>query len=131
LVNIRTHKEGDSWRIRTNKEIKDIFQGADIVKFIKFSRIRWYGHVERMQNQRMPKQTAAVTTEGTRKRGRPGKRWKDEVEEDLNIMGEKKLACSGQGSSEMEEDCIANQGSQRTVALKKKKQLGCHGYHGT
>jgi hypothetical protein len=42
-------------------------------------------------------------------------------------MGEKKLACSGQGSSEMEEDCIANQGSQWTVELTKNKQLGCHG----
>jgi len=40
-----------------------------------------------MQNQRMPKQIAAATIEGTRKRGRPRKRWKDEVEEDLNIMG--------------------------------------------
>jgi hypothetical protein len=80
-------KEGDSWRIRMNKEIKDILQGADIVKFIKSSRIRWYGHVKRMKNQRMPKQIAAATTERTRKRGRPRKRWKDEVEEDFNIMG--------------------------------------------
>jgi hypothetical protein len=55
---------------------------TDIVKFIKTSRIRRYGHVERM-----PKQTKAATIEGTRKRGRPCKRWKDEVEEDLNIMG--------------------------------------------
>jgi hypothetical protein len=62
-------------------------QGADIVKFIKSSRTRWYGHVERMHNQRMPKQIAAVTTEGTRKIGRPRKRWEDEFEEDLNIMG--------------------------------------------
>jgi hypothetical protein len=80
-------KEGDSCRIRTNKEIKDIVQGADIVKFIKSSRIRWYGHVEIMQNQRMPKQIAVATIEGTRKRGRPHKRWKDEIEEDLNLMG--------------------------------------------
>jgi hypothetical protein len=62
-------------------------QGADIVKFIKYSRIRWYGHVERIQNKRMSKQIAAATIEGTKKRGRPHKRWKDEVEEDLNIMG--------------------------------------------
>jgi hypothetical protein len=82
-------KEGDSWRKRTNKEIKDILQGADIVKFIKSPRIRWYGHIERMQNQRMPKQIAAATIEGTRKIGRPRKIWKDEVEEDLNIMGVK------------------------------------------
>jgi hypothetical protein len=35
----------------------------------------------------MPKQTAAATIEGTRKRGRPCRRWKDEVEEDVNITG--------------------------------------------
>jgi hypothetical protein len=35
----------------------------------------------------MPKQIAATTIEGKRKRGRPRKRWKNEVEEDLNIMG--------------------------------------------
>jgi hypothetical protein len=62
-------------------------KGADIVKFIKSSRIRWYGHVERMQNKRLPKQIAVATIEGTKKRGRPHKRWKDEVEEYLNIMG--------------------------------------------
>jgi hypothetical protein len=61
-------------------------QGADIVKFIKSSRIRLYGHAKRMQNQRMPKHIAAATVEGTRKRVRSRKRWKDEAEEDLNIM---------------------------------------------
>jgi hypothetical protein len=40
-----------------------------------------------MQNQGIPKQIAADTIEGTRKRGIPRKRRKDEVEEDLNIMG--------------------------------------------
>jgi hypothetical protein len=42
----------------TNKEIKDILQGADIVKFIQSLLLRWYGHVERTQNQRMSKQIA-------------------------------------------------------------------------
>jgi hypothetical protein len=59
--------KGDRWRIRTIKEIKYILQGADTVKFIKSSRIRWYGHAERIQNQRMVKQIAAATIEGTRK----------------------------------------------------------------
>jgi hypothetical protein len=45
--------EGESWRIRTNKEIED--RGADIVKFIKSLRFRWCGHIERMNNERMPK----------------------------------------------------------------------------
>jgi hypothetical protein len=35
----------------------------------------------------MPKQIASATMERTRKRGRPHKRRRDEVEKDLNIMG--------------------------------------------
>jgi hypothetical protein len=72
-----------------NKEIQDIIQGVDIVKFTKSLRLRWYGHVERMPNHRMPKQIATITMEGTRKRGRPHKRWRDEVVEDLKTMGVK------------------------------------------
>jgi hypothetical protein len=37
----------------------------------------------------MPIQIATATTKGTRKRGKPRKRWRYEVEEDLNIMGVK------------------------------------------
>ena len=40
-----------------------------------------------MQYERMPKQIAAATVEGIGKRGRSRKGWRDEVEEDLNIMG--------------------------------------------
>jgi hypothetical protein len=34
----------------------------------------------------MPKQIAAFTMEGKRKRGRTCKRWTDDVEVDLNVM---------------------------------------------
>jgi hypothetical protein len=47
--------EGESWRIRTDKEIEDILEGADIVKFIKYLRLRWCGHIERMNNKIMSK----------------------------------------------------------------------------
>jgi hypothetical protein len=47
--------EGESWRIRTNKKIEDILEGTDNVKFIKSLRLRWCGHIERMNNERMPK----------------------------------------------------------------------------
>jgi hypothetical protein len=47
--------EGESWRVRTNKETEDILEGADIVKFIKSLRLRWCRHIERMNNERMPK----------------------------------------------------------------------------
>jgi hypothetical protein len=35
----------------------------------------------------MPNQIATATMEGTRKKGRPCKRWQDKVEEDLNVLG--------------------------------------------
>jgi hypothetical protein len=35
----------------------------------------------------MPEQITTGTVEGTRQRGRQRKIWRDEVEEDLNIMG--------------------------------------------
>jgi hypothetical protein len=55
-VNLRYEtNEGESWRIRTNKEIEDILEGADIVKFIKSLRLRRCGHIERMNNERIPK----------------------------------------------------------------------------
>jgi hypothetical protein len=39
-----------------------------------------------MQTQRILKQTARSTVEGKRKRGSRRRRWKEEAEEDLNIM---------------------------------------------
>jgi hypothetical protein len=46
-----------------------MLQVVDTVTFIKLLRLSWYDHVERIGNQRMPKQIAASTMEGTRKRG--------------------------------------------------------------
>jgi len=45
------------------------------------------GHIERMQSQRMPKEIATTTMEGTRKRWISRKMWTDEVQEGLNILG--------------------------------------------
>jgi hypothetical protein len=42
-----------------------------------------------MQNQEMPKLIAGTVMEGRRRRGRPGKTWRDEVEEDVNVTGVK------------------------------------------
>jgi hypothetical protein len=71
--------------IRYTRSLKN--GGKNIVRFIKYFRLRWGGHVESMQNQRMPKQIAAATAEGIRNRRRPRTRWRDEVLRDLNTMG--------------------------------------------
>jgi hypothetical protein len=91
---------------KNKQEIMDVLQGEDTVKSIKFLQLRWYGHVEVMQNQSMPKQIAVAAMEGTRKRGIPRKRWRGEVEEDLGIRGNKKQTGNGQRLSGMEEDVL-------------------------
>jgi hypothetical protein len=51
IVKIYTSvKEGENWRIGTNKEIRNMLQGGNILKFIKPLRLRWYCHAERMQS---------------------------------------------------------------------------------
>jgi len=83
---MKTYRRFICLYVGTHKEIRDILKAADTVKSIKSVRLRRRDRVERMQNQRMPKQIASGTVEGTRKRKRPRKRWRDEVEEGLNVM---------------------------------------------
>jgi len=61
-------------------------KGENIVKWIKWQRISWLGHLERMGEDRMPKKIFTQELEGTRRRGRPRKRWKEEVERDLQVL---------------------------------------------
>ena len=39
-----------------------------------------------MEDDTMPKKISTQELEGTRKRGRPRKRWKEEVERDLQVL---------------------------------------------
>jgi hypothetical protein len=45
------------------------------------------GHLERMEEDRMPKKIFTQELEGMRRRGRPRKGWKEEVERDLQVLG--------------------------------------------
>jgi len=61
------------WKSRTNRELEEMSIGKYIVKWIKGQRINWLGHLERMEEDRMPKKIFTQELEGTRRRGRPGK----------------------------------------------------------
>jgi hypothetical protein len=68
---------------RTNRELEEMNGGENIVKWIKRQRVSWLGHLERMEEDRMPKKIFTQELEGTR----PRKRWKEEVERDLQVLG--------------------------------------------
>ena len=80
--------EDGEWKSRTNREIEELSKGEDIVKWIKGQRISWLGHLERMEEDRMPKKIFTQQLEGTRRRRRRSrKRWREEVERDLQVLG--------------------------------------------
>ena len=75
------------WKSRTNRELEVVSKGENIVKWIKGQRISWLGHLERMEDDRMPKKIFTQELKGKRRRGRPTKGWKEEVERDLQVLG--------------------------------------------
>jgi len=79
--------EDGEWKIRTNRELEELNKGENIVKWIKGQRISWLGHLDRMEEDRMPKHIFTQKLEGTRRRGRPRKGWREEVERDLQVLG--------------------------------------------
>jgi hypothetical protein len=70
-----------------NRELEEMSKGENIVRWIKGQRISWLYHLERMEENRMPKLIFSQELEGPRRRGRPRKRWKEEVERDLHVLG--------------------------------------------
>jgi hypothetical protein len=80
-------KENELWRIRRNGELEDIIKWENIVRFIKSQRIRWLGHIERMQDTAIPQNILYGKLYATRRRGRPKTRWLDDMSTDLRKMG--------------------------------------------
>ena len=79
-------QEGDIWRITDNEELNRSINGKDIVRFIKAQRIRWLGHVERIEVGAMPRKMMEGRLFIGRSRARPRLRWMDDVVADLKVM---------------------------------------------
>lgn len=54
---------------------------------MKSQRLRWLGHIQRMDENRIPKRILQEKVHNRRRKGRPKKRWLDGVIRDLEIMG--------------------------------------------
>ncbi|CAG9827717.1 unnamed protein product [Diabrotica balteata] len=73
-------------RSRYNNEIETLFGKGNIVRYIKTNRLRWAGHVVRSDDDRLISNVFWERPDGRRSTGRPRKRWKDAVREDLEKM---------------------------------------------
>jgi hypothetical protein len=56
-------------------------------KMDKRAKDKLVGHLQGMEEDRMSKKIFTQELEGTRRRGRHRKRWKEEVERDLQVLG--------------------------------------------
>jgi hypothetical protein len=63
-----------------NEHIKEIMGVNGKQDIIKKKRLQWYGHVERMPENRIPKLIMEWIPQERRKRGRPRKTWMEEVQ---------------------------------------------------
>lgn len=79
--------EDGAWRIRYNFELKQLYNQPSIVNIIKSNRVGWLGHLDRMDASRGCKIILKGDFEGKRPKGRPRKRWLDNVVNDIEKAG--------------------------------------------
>jgi hypothetical protein len=75
-------KKKENWRILTNKEIYANVKKPTIIETIRLNRLRWFGHVQRTEENSISQRVLYMNLGTTRLRGRPKNRWHDEVRED-------------------------------------------------
>jgi len=57
------------------------------IRVIKSRRMRWTGYVARMGDRRCAYRVSVGKSDGRRTRGRPRRRWEDDIKVDLHEMG--------------------------------------------
>ena len=67
-------------------ETDNLIEGADIVRFFKAQRIKWLGHIQRMDRAKPTRKLLDWKPMGTRAVGRPRQRWQEDVMEDLKKL---------------------------------------------
>jgi len=97
-------------------------KGENTVKWIKWQSISWLGHLERMEKDRMSKKIFTQELEGTRRRGRPRKTWKEEVERDLQVLGVRRWRELVADSKKMEGHCSTGQSPQWAVVPMEEEE---------
>ena len=75
------------WRKLHSEELNDLYCPPNIVRVIKSRRVRWAGHVARMEEGRGVHKVLVGKPEGKRPVGRPRRRWEYNIKMDLEEVG--------------------------------------------
>jgi hypothetical protein len=67
-------EEDGSWRKLHNDELHNLYSSSNIVRVIKSRRMRWAGHVARMEGRGVYR-VLVGRSKGKRPLGRPRRRW--------------------------------------------------------
>jgi hypothetical protein len=67
--------EGAAWRSSYNEELYHLYDETDLVTTVRITRLRWAGHIVRMQDNLPCKKITLDKPEGTRRVGRPNLGW--------------------------------------------------------
>jgi hypothetical protein len=60
--------ENGEWRIKYNNELYTLYKESGIVTYIKINRLRWAGHVVRLEEQTPARRVLVAGVEGRRQR---------------------------------------------------------------
>jgi transcription termination factor 2 len=70
-----------------NDELHSLYSSPNVVRVIKSRRMRWAGHVARMEERRCVYKVLVGRPEGKRPVGRPRRGWEDSIKMDLREIG--------------------------------------------
>ena len=71
----------------SNDNIRSRTKQPQLTSVIRKRRLKWFGHVQRMDASRIPRRLYSWNpTHGRRRRGRPRTAWKDTINKDINKM---------------------------------------------
>ena len=65
-----------------NERIRGTTKVGEISKKVQESRLKWYGHVLRREDEYVGKRVMVMEVPGNRRRGRPKRRWLDSIRND-------------------------------------------------
>jgi len=87
ILGPRREEVTGEWRRLHNEELNDLYSSPNIVRVIKWRKIRWAGHVAHIGEERGVYRVLVGKTEGRRPMGRPRRRWVDNIRMDLQELG--------------------------------------------